>query len=184
MLPKIEHIKQARKKLGLTQRELAMLSDISTSMINQIESGRCKPGYDTARRIFEVLNSHEGKAALKVGDICSRRVISSQSNETVQHAIQKMRANSISQIPIFLGSKVVGILSEDILARNLLEHEKRDIHNLSIVKVMDPPPPIVDISTPAKAIIPLVRFTKCVLVSEKGEVMGIVTLSDTLKMVE
>ena len=36
MLPKIEHIKQVSKKIGLTQRELAMLSDISTSMINQI----------------------------------------------------------------------------------------------------------------------------------------------------
>jgi len=49
---------------------------------------------------------------------------------------------------------------------------------------MEPPPPIVDVSTPAKALIPLVRFTKCVLVSEKGEVVGIVTVSDTLKMVE
>jgi predicted transcriptional regulator len=184
MLPKIEHIKLARKKLGLTQRELATLSDISTSMINQIESGRCKPGYETARKIFEVLSSHEGKTALKVEDICTRIVISAQSNETVHHAIQKMRTNSISQMPVFLGSKVVGILSEDILARNLLEHEKRDIHSLNISKVMDPPPPIVDVSTPAKAIIPLVRFTKCVLVSEKGEVVGIVTLSDTLKMVE
>jgi len=49
---------------------------------------------------------------------------------------------------------------------------------------MEPPPPIVDLSTPAKALIPLVRFTKCVLVSEKGEVIGIITVSDTLKMVE
>src|SRR5215510_10396073 len=106
MLPKIEHIKQARKKLGITQRELATLSDISTSMINQIESGRCKPGYETARKIFEVLSSHEGKTALKVEDICTRKVISAQSNETVHHAIQKMRTNSISQMPVFLGSKV------------------------------------------------------------------------------
>jgi predicted transcriptional regulator len=49
---------------------------------------------------------------------------------------------------------------------------------------MEPPPPIVDGSTPAKALIPLVRFTKCVLVSERAEVVGIVTVSDTLKMVE
>jgi predicted transcriptional regulator len=49
---------------------------------------------------------------------------------------------------------------------------------------MEPPPPIVDISTPAKALIPLVRFTKCVLVSRKGEITGIITISDTLKMAE
>ena len=42
--------------------------------------------------------------------------------------------------------------------------------------MMDPPPPIVDEGVPAKAIIPLVRFSKCVLVSEKGTVNGIITL--------
>jgi predicted transcriptional regulator len=50
--------------------------------------------------------------------------------------------------------------------------------------MMDPPPPLVDEGVPAKAIIPLVRFSRCVLVSEKGAVIGIITLSDTLKMVE
>ncbi|HET6731008.1 MAG TPA: CBS domain-containing protein [Nitrososphaeraceae archaeon] len=49
---------------------------------------------------------------------------------------------------------------------------------------MDPPPPIVDISTPAKALIPLVRFSKCVLVSEKGDVIGVITVTDTLKIIE
>jgi predicted transcriptional regulator len=55
---------------------------------------------------------------------------------------------------------------------------------LTLSEVMEPPPPLVDVSTPAKALIPLVRFSKCVLVSEKGVVVGIITLTDTLKMVE
>ena len=55
MLPRIDYIKQARTKLGMTQRELASLAGVSTSMINQIESGRCKPSYDTAKKIFELL---------------------------------------------------------------------------------------------------------------------------------
>jgi predicted transcriptional regulator len=66
----------------------------------------------------------------------------------------------------------------------MVEQDKTNFLEMSISKMMEPPPPIVDVSTPAKALIPLVRFTKCVLVSEKGEVVGIVTLSDTLKMVE
>ena len=49
MLPKLEYIKQARIRLSITQRKLALLAGISTSMINQIESGRCKPSYETAR---------------------------------------------------------------------------------------------------------------------------------------
>jgi predicted transcriptional regulator len=55
---------------------------------------------------------------------------------------------------------------------------------MKVDDVMDPPPPIVDVKTPARALIPLVRFSKCALVSEKGNVIGIITTSDTLKMVE
>ena len=185
MLPRIDYIKQGRIKLGMTQRELALLSGISTSMINQIESGRCKPSYDTAKRIFEVLSSQDGKTSLKAGDICSNEVISVQKDEKLEVAIEKMMKNSISQIPVFDVFKIVGIVSEDILARKVLESEdKKNIHQVPILQIMEPPPPIVDIATPAKALIPLVRFAKCVLVSRKGEVTGIITISDTLKMAE
>jgi predicted transcriptional regulator len=184
MLPRIDYIKQARIKLRLTQRDLAILAGVSTSMVNQIESGRCKPSYETARKLFEVLGSHDGKSAMKAREICTLKVIFVQKNEPLQSAIEKMRQNSISQIPVFDGSKVVGLLSEDILARSMIEQEKTNFLEMSISKMMEPPPPIVDVSTPAKALIPLVRFTKCVLVSEKGEVVGIVTVSDTLKLVE
>lgn len=185
MLPRIDYIKQGRIRLGLTQRELASLSGISTSMINQIESGRCKPSYDTAKKIFEILSSQEGKTSLKAGDICSHKVISVQKDEKLEVAIEKMMKNSISQIPVFDISKIVGLVSEDILARKVLESDdKKNIHKVPILQIMEPPPPIVDIATPAKALIPLVRFTKCVLVSQKGEVTGIITISDTLKMAE
>jgi predicted transcriptional regulator len=185
MLPRIDYIKQGRIKRGLTQRELASLSGISTSMINQIESGRCKPSYDTARRIFEVLNSQEGKTSLKAGDICSHEMISVQKDEKLEVAIEIMMKNSISQIPVFDSTKIVGLVSEDILARKVLESDdKKNIHQVPILQIMEPPPPIVDIATPAKALIPLVRFSKCVLVSRKGELIGIITISDTLKMAE
>jgi predicted transcriptional regulator len=185
MLPRIDYIKQGRVKLGLTQRELASLSGISTSMINQIESGRCKPSYDTAKKIFEVLSSQEGKTSLKAGDICSHEVISVQKDEKLEVAIEKMMKNSISQIPVREDSKIVGLVSEDVLARKVLESDdKKNIHQVPILQIMEPPPPIVDISTPAKALIPLVRFAKCALVSRKGEITGIITISDTLKMAE
>jgi predicted transcriptional regulator len=75
-------------------------------------------------------------------------------------------------------------LTEDGLAKVMLEKDEKDLRNMHVFQVMDPPPPIVDVSTPAKALIPLVRFAKCILVSEKGNVIGIVTIADTLKMVE
>jgi predicted transcriptional regulator len=184
MLPRLEYIKQARIRLGITQRKLATLTGISTSMINQIESGRSKPSYETARKIFEILSSLEGKSSMKAGNICSMNLISVQKHEALYSAIDKMRRNSISQIPVFDASRVVGIISEDGLAKNMVEKDEKKIRDTIISVVMEPPPPVVDVSTPAKAIVPLVRFAKCVLVSETGNVIGIITVSDTLKMVE
>jgi predicted transcriptional regulator len=184
MLPKLEYIKQARIRLSITQRRLAQLAGISTSMINQIESGRCKPSYETARKIFEILSSLEGQSSMKAGDICSRKLISAQKHETLHAVINKMRSNSISQIPVFDGSRVVGILSEDALAKSMVEKDEKELRNINIMIIMEPPPPVVDESMPAKALVPLVRFAKCVLVSEKGDVIGIITVTDILKMVE
>jgi predicted transcriptional regulator len=184
MLPRLDYIKQARIRLGITQRKLASVTGISTSMINQIESGRCKPSYETARKIFEILNSLEGQSSPKAGDICSRNLISVQKHETLHSAIEKMRLNSISQIPVFDGFRVVGILSEDGLAKNVIEKDEKRIRDMLITIVMESPPPVVDVSTPAKALVPLVRFAKSVLVSERGDVVGIITVTDILKMVE
>jgi predicted transcriptional regulator len=184
MLPKLEYIKQARARLSITQRRLAQLAGISTSLINQIESGRCKPSYETARKIFEILSSLEGQSSMKAGDICNRKLISAQKHETLHAVINKMRSNSISQVPVFDGSLVVGILSEDALAKSMIEKDEKKLRNIMIMVIMEPPPPVVDVSTPAKALVPLVRFAKCVLVSEKGDVIGIITVTDTLKMVE
>lgn len=184
MLPRLEYIKQARIRLGITQRKLASMTGVSTSMINQIESGRCKPSYETARKIFENLSSLEGRTSMKAGDICSRHLISVQRGEKLHKAIDIMRNNSISQIPVFDTSRVVGILTEDGLAKIMVEKDEKELRNMQVAHVMEPPPPIVEVSTPAKALIPLVRFAKCILVSEKGNVIGIVTITDTLKMVE
>jgi len=184
MLPRLEYIKQARIRLGITQRKLASMTGVSTSMINQIESGRCKPSYETARKIFEILSSLEGRTSMKAGDICSRYLISVQRGEKLHKAIDVMRNNSISQIPVFDTSRVVGILTEDGLAKIMVEKDEKELRNMQVAHVMEPPPPVVDVSTPAKALIPLVRFAKCILVSEKGNVIGIVTITDTLKMVE
>lgn len=184
MLPRLDYIKQLRTKLGITQRKLAARVGISASMINQIETGRCKPSYETAKKIFEFLDSMEGKSSTKAGDICSRILVSVQKNQSIHDAITKMRTHSISQLPVFDEGIVVGILSEDRLAKTIAESNNKNLSDMSIASVMEAPPPIVDISTPAKALIPLVRFSKCVLVSEIGNVVGVITLTDTLKMVE
>ena len=153
-------------------------------MINQIETGRCKPSYDTAKKIFEVLSTLEGKSAKKAGDICSKKIIFAQKDDTFYSVLEKMRLNFVSQVPVFEGQKIVGIVSEDSLAKKMVENDEKNIKNMTIDTVMEPSPPAVDSMTPAKALVPLIRFTKCILVTEKGNVTGIITTTDILKMVE
>jgi predicted transcriptional regulator len=184
MLPGLEYIKQTRLKLGITQRRLASLTGISTSMINQIETGRCKPSYDTAKNIFEILSTLEGKSSKKAGDICSRNIIFAQKDDSVYSIVEKMRLHFVSQVPIFEGQKIVGIVSEDSLAKRMVENDEKKLKNITIDTVMEPSPPLVDSGTPAKALVPLIRFAKCILVTEKGNVIGIITTTDILKMVE
>ena len=184
VLPGLEYIKQTRLKLGITQRRLASLTGISTSMINQIETGRCKPSYDTAKKIFEILSTLEGKSSKKAGDICSRNIIFAQKDDILYSVVEKMRLHFVSQVPIFEGQKIVGIVSEDSLAKRMVENDEKNLKNITIDTVMEPSPPLVDSGTPAKALVPLIRFAKCILVTEKGNVIGIITTTDILKMVE
>lgn len=50
-------IRNARKKLGLTQQELGERLGVSGAMIGQYESGTRNPKIDTAKRIADALNA-------------------------------------------------------------------------------------------------------------------------------
>lgn len=174
-----------RQKLGITQKKLAILSGVSTSMINQIESGRSQPSYETAKRIFDNLSDLEGNASThKAGEFCSKDVIKLKPNNTLHDAIKKMHQLSISQIPVFDGNEPVGVVSEDGIVKHLADIGEAELKRAKIADTMDPVPPIVDFNTPANVLVPLIRYSKCILVSKKTKIIGIITASDTLKMME
>jgi predicted transcriptional regulator len=184
MLPKLEQINHTRKRLGLTQRKLASMVDVSPSLINQIESGRSKPSYETARRIFEVLNDVEGKSSIKVGEICNRNIIAASPNDTASKVAELMRRHGFSQIPILDDNKALGLISEENIMHRMITGDSEIVGRTQISKMFDAAPPVVDLSTPSKAIIPLIRYSKAVLVSEKGKIIGIITAADLLKLID
>ena len=161
------------------------MTGVSTSMINQIESGRSQPSYETAKRIFDSLANLEGKSSShKAGDFCSKDVVKLKPSNTLHDAIKKMHESSISQIPIFNGQEPVGVISEDGIVRHLADIGESELKNAKLADTMEPVPPIVDYDTPANVLVPLIRYSKCILVSKKSKIMGIITASDTLKMME
>lgn len=174
-----------RLKIGITQKKLATMTGVSTSMINQIESGRSQPSYETAKRIFDNLANLEGKSSShKAGDFCSKDVVKLKPSNTLHDAIKKMHESSISQIPIFNGQELVGMISEDGIVKHLADVGESELKNAKLADTMEPVPPIVDYDTPANVLVPLIRYSKCILVSKKSKIIGIITASDTLKMME
>ena len=154
-------------------------------MINQIESGRSKPSYETARKIFENLSKLEGESSsYTAGDFCSKDIIKLKPTNTLHDAIKKMHELSISQIPIFDSTNVLGVVSEDGIVRHLTNRSEVELKKSKLVDTMDSIPPIVDFDTPANVLVPLIRYSKCILVSKKSKIIGIITASDTLKIME
>ena len=185
MLPRIDSIKQMRTKLGITQKKLASMTGVSTSMINQIESGRSQPSYETAKRIFDNLATLEGKSSSHIaGDFCSRDIVKVKPTHTLHDAIKHMQKYSISQIPVFDGKDVVGVITEDGIMKYLADLGEGELKKAKVNQTMEPVPPIVDYDTPANVLVPLIRFTKCILVTKNSKIIGIITASDTLKMME
>ena len=185
MLPRIDSIKQIRQKLGITQKKLAGLTGVSTSMINQIESGRSQPSYDTAKKIFENLAKLEGDSSSHVaGDFCSKDIAKLKPTNTLHDAIKKMHDLSISQIPVFDKLEIVGVVSENGIIKHLADLGEAELKKAKLADTMEPIPPIVDYDTPANVLVPLIRYSMCILVSKKSKIIGIITASDTLKMME
>lgn len=185
MLPRIDSIKQMRLKLGITQKTLAHLVGVSTSMINQIESGRSQPSYETAKKIFDNLSTLEAKSSSHTaGEFCSKEIVKLKPTDTLHDAIKKMRNLSISQIPVFEGKESVGLITEDGIIKHLADVGEEELKHAKLQDAMDPPPPIVDFDTPANVLVPLIRYSKCILVSQKSKIIGIITASDALKMMD
>lgn len=175
-----------RQKIGATQKKVAEMAQVSTSMINQIESGRTRPSYETARRIFDVLARLEGHTnAILAGEFCSTDIVTMKPSDTLHDAVKKMHEHSISQIPIFDGaSKVTGLVTEDCIVKYLSDVGESELKRTEIQNTMEPPPPIVDHGTPASVLVPLIRYSKCILISKESQIVGIITASDTLKIME
>ena len=182
-LPNLETIKRQREKLHASQKKLANMTGVSTSMINQIESGRSKPSYDTAKKIFENLAILEGESSSHVaGEICKTPVEKMKPNQTINDAVKKMYEMAISQIPVFDGSEPVGVVSEEGLVKKLATTNTNQWKKMQLSDVMTSVPPIVNYDTPANTLGPLLQFTKCILVSKNSKIIGIITASDTLRM--
>lgn len=181
MLPELNEIKKMRKRLGLTQAELAKLAGVSQSLIAKIESGKIMPNYEKTKRIFDTLESLSRAEDRNATDIMSKRVVSLDEKASVVRAAKLMEKYAFSQLPVIKGGKSIGTITE----RGIIESMRSgiDLKKAKVKDIMQESLPIIGPNTKFGTLACLLEHEQALLVSKKGKIIGIITKSDLLKAV-
>jgi len=178
----LDDIKKLRKRMGLTQQELARKARVSQSLLAKIETGKISPGYEKTCRIFAALDSMAKTSETKAGEIATRKVISASAQETVAEVIRKMAQHGISQLPVMEGGKAVGLVTDS----GLLEKTSSGAVDArtAVSEAMEGAPPMISEDAGISAVAGLLKHFPIVMVVKRGDVIGVITKSDVLGKME
>ena len=168
-------LKKLRTDAGLTQQQVAQLAGVSQAHIAKIENQKVDPRLSTINKILQVLTEGKGK---KCREIMTRNVIFAKPSDKVLKISEKMIEKAISQLPVQKQGKIVGTVMEESIIKNL--HIK--IAEETVEAIMDSPLPIVSEDVEVNAIRPLLEDHLGVLIVRRGNIVGIITRSDLLKI--
>ena len=184
MLPSIEEIKKRRIKLGLSQRKFASYLGVSQSTVTKIENKKLSPSYEFVKKAFDVLDSFGSPQIGLAGDISSKKVISLQDDDLISKAVQILQQHGFKQLPVKnRDNHWVGSVSERSISNRLLKvSNPKLLLSREVSEVMDEAFPTVAEDTPITVTIPLLQHFQAILVTRKGQVTGIVTNADLVKM--
>jgi len=175
MTYELEEVKKIRKKIGMTQSQLANRAGVSQSLIAKIESGRIDPTYTKAKKIFAALSELEKKEEVKAEQLMNAKIVSVAPSEPIKETIALMKKFQISQLPVIENHKLIGLVSESTILDALLNAKGRHVR-----EVMQEAPPIVSKTTSIQVVSNLLKYYPMVVVSEEGKLIGLITKSDLL----
>ncbi len=181
VLPELSELKAKRKKLGITQNELAVRTGVSQSLIAKIEAGAIVPSYSNAKRLFDFFESLHNEAQAKAADFMSEKVIGVSRDANLKEAARMMKKHAVSQLPVIEDGRNLGTISEKAILDRM--NSAKDMEEVSVLKVgefMAEAMPTVREDTPFRPISGLLENNPGVLVARKGKVVGIITKSDLL----
>lgn len=168
-----EYLKDMRKKVGLSQADLAEMVGVTQAHIAKIEGGKVNPTLKTVNKILAALHPKETK---KCRDVMERSVKFIDPGESSKRALAIMRRYGISQLPVIRRGAQVGSVSESTLLKNFERLEGKKVGD-----IMERPFPTVDENEGADILPTLLEFHQAVLVSSRGKICGIITKLDILK---
>lgn len=179
MLRDLSEVRTLRKNLGITQANLAAKAGVSQSLIAKVEAGNTMPSYEVGRRILDTLDRmmgerEEGNTA---GEVHTTPLICVSPDSTVGEALDLMRANAVSQLPVIEENSSVGSVTEKGLVSNIDSLDRSD----PIPTVMEGGFPILDVDSRLELVKEMLKHYPCVITSRGGKLQGIITKADLLK---
>jgi predicted transcriptional regulator len=182
-LPPITEIGKLRKRLSLTQTELAKKANVSQSLIARLEAGTVDPRYSKVAHIFTALDELKGKE-IAAREIMTKEVVGIQHTASIEYAAGKMKKHNVSQMPVFDDDKILGSFSErvilDLLSRGF---DAKAFSKEDVREHMEDAFPTVKPETPLSVISALLEHNPGVIVQEQGKTVGIITKADLLKVI-
>jgi predicted transcriptional regulator len=176
-----------RKRLGISQAELAKKSGVSQSFIAKIEGGRVDPAFSKAQAIsdtLEEIRSANHKAAVnhnRAVEVMNPDVFVLCPGDIAEVAASSMTKRMISQIPVMNGETVEGTVTDASLMEFVMKtHDTPGALKTPISRLMDDPLPQVRPETSEEELLTLLKTFPAVLVRDKLKILGIITKFDIL----
>jgi len=183
-LPSLSEVKRLRKKLNISQKELADELRFAQSTISRIENGSIDPPYTKFKKIFEYLENEKSKrkkSELYAKDIMSREVISISPGSSIRDAVELMNDHGYSQLPLLENKNNFGSITSKKIQKSITENPEILGVDISLIKEL--PFPEIDENWNVKDISDLLNRYSAVLVKdEQRNFVGIITDADFLKL--
>ncbi len=171
-LPTPQDLRERRTALGLTQSSLAESAGVSQPLIARIEGGDVDPRLSTLRRIVNALDEAEGEV-VRAADLMHEAVVSVAPDDSVREAIETMKAEAYSQLPVLQNGIPVGSISQsDVIQAG------EDVGDYPVSELMSESFPTVGVTATVDEIRNLLEHYKAIMVTEGGETVGIITEAD------
>lgn len=176
-----EDLRRLRRRYGVTQKELAVKSGVSQSLISRIENKNIDPRLSTIRKIFEAIIYLQTKEKT-AKDVMHGPVITINALDSVQKAIDLMKKNAISQLPVLKGNKIIGSIRESTLINRFSKSKNNEtFFSSSVYNIMDEPFITVEPNITIDSVVDLLlEGHPAILVTDQKGIAGIITKIDVL----
>lgn len=181
---RLSEVKAMRKRLGLTQAQLAELAGVTQAYIAKIEAKAADPRVSTLEKISKALEratAMEKRAT--VGQIMTSPIVAVKSSDRVDKAIHLMKSYDISQLPVLDEEVQVGLISEATVVHKIASGENMSkLLKRNVSEIMENSFPTVSKDTDIDVVYSLLEHEPAIVVVEHGKVIGIVTKADLFKL--